>query len=85
MPDLFGDIVVTLDDVLSWMLAVPGIPPTSPRFAYYARFYNVIEKIKAAKAAGTFDRIVEPTDEPETNLRLYRVLSMQGRLARLRP
>lgn len=53
--DLFGEIPVTLAEVLQWMLAVPGIPPTSPRFGHYVRTYDVIGKIRAAKAAGTLD------------------------------
>lgn len=56
--DLFGEIPVKLEELLAWMLAVPGIPPGSPRFAYYVRGWNVIEKIRQAKAAGNFDEIV---------------------------
>jgi hypothetical protein len=64
MRDLFGEIPVTLDELLAWMLAVPGIPPTTRRFAYYVRGWNVIEKIRAAKVAGTFDEIVSARDTP---------------------
>ena len=49
LEDLFGEIPVTLSDVLAWMLVVPGIPPTSPRFGYYVRNYNVIAKSRDAK------------------------------------
>jgi hypothetical protein len=62
--DLFGEIPVTLADVLAWMLAVPGIPPSSPRFGHYVRGYDVIGKIRAAKAAGTFERAIGELDTP---------------------
>lgn len=57
-PDLFGEIPVTLTDVLAWMLAVPRIPPTTRRFAWYVRNYHVIGKIQAAKEDGSFYAIV---------------------------
>lgn len=67
--DLFGEIPVTLDELLAWMLAVPGLAPTSPRFAWYVRGWNVIDKIRAAKEAGTFDAIVsEPPPAPPYRL-----------------
>jgi hypothetical protein len=57
--DLFGEIPVSEGDVLAWMLAVPGIAPTSPsRFAWYVRAYNVAGKIRAAKEDGSFDETV---------------------------
>lgn len=62
--DLFGEVPVTLDDVLAWMLAVPEIPPTSPRFGPYVRTYRVLEKIQAAKLAGTFEAIVAAEPRP---------------------
>lgn len=62
--DLFGEIPVTLDDVLAWMLAVPGIPPSSSRFGAYVRGYQVIDKIRQAKAEGTFDAILQAPDRP---------------------
>lgn len=58
--DLFGEIPVTLDDVLAWMLAVPGIPPDSPRFARYVLTYDVPAKIRQAKASGDFERAIAP-------------------------
>lgn len=56
--DLFGEVPVSLDDVLLWMLAVPRLAPTSPRFPAYVRDYRVPEKIRAAKLAGTFEATV---------------------------
>lgn len=71
--DLFGEIPVTLDELLAWMLAVPGIAPTSPRFAYYVRGYDVIDKIRAATLSGTFDEIV--AEPPPAAVRLAAALS----------
>jgi hypothetical protein len=63
--DLFGEIPVTLEELLAWMLAVPGIPPTDARrFAYYVRHWNVIEKIQAAKADGTFEDAISANRTP---------------------
>jgi hypothetical protein len=62
--DLFGEIPVTLDELLAWMLAVPGIPPTSTRFVYYVRGWRVIDKIRAAKACGTLEEILDPAPAP---------------------
>ncbi len=62
--DLFGEVPVTLSDVLAWMLAVPGIPPTSTRFGQYVRGYDVIGKIRQAKIAGTFDQVLDAPDRP---------------------
>lgn len=60
MRDLFGEVPVSLDELLAWMLAVPGIPPSSPRFVYYLRFWDVIDKVRQAKIAGTFDELTRP-------------------------
>ena len=62
--DLFGEIPVTLGELLAWMLAVPGIPPSSSRFGHYVRGYQVIEKIRAAKRVGTFHQVIEAADRP---------------------
>lgn len=62
--DLFGEVPITLADVLAWMLAVPEIPPTSRRFGPYVRVYQVLEKIQAAKLEGTFDEIVAAPARP---------------------
>ena len=64
LEDLFGEIPVTLAEVLAWMLAVPGIPPSSARFGLYVRGYDVVEKIRAAKRAGTFDQVLDAPDRP---------------------
>jgi hypothetical protein len=51
---------------------------TSPRFDY-VRGYNVIEKIRAAKASGTFDEILAAPPVPP--VRLAAALSLRARRA----
>ena len=66
--DLFAEVPVTLDELLAWMLAVPGIPPSSPRFGRYVRGWNVIDKIQAAKLAGTLEELLAPGPPPPVRL-----------------
>lgn len=58
--DLFGEVPVTTHDVDAWLLAVPRIDPKSRQAAHYITGWSVVEKIKAAKLAGTFDAITAP-------------------------
>jgi hypothetical protein len=62
--DLFGEIPVTWDEVDAWCLAVAGLPPDSWRRRYYLAHWNVPEKIRAAKAAGTFEHIINRYQRP---------------------
>lgn len=55
--DLFGEIPVTRDDVDTWLDVVPAYPRTSWRRENYAASWNVPEKVRAAKAAGTWPEI----------------------------
>lgn len=55
--DLFGDVAVTTDDVEFWLDVVPKIPRTSPRRReYYAKAWDVVNKIKHSKLSGEFYR-----------------------------
>ncbi len=54
MRDLFGEIPVTWDEVWLWIEKVALIPRDSPRAEYYARTWNVPEKVRQAKQSGTF-------------------------------
>lgn len=58
--DLFGEIIITHQDISAWLQAVPRIDPQSPRAAHYVRSYAVVDKIGAAKLSGRFDAIVAP-------------------------
>lgn len=60
--DLFGQIIVTIQDVRDWLRAVPKIDPDSHRAAHYVKAYSVVDKIRQAKKSGTFDALV--TDPP---------------------
>ena len=53
--DLFGDVIVTLDDVEFWLDNVPKHLSNSPNARIrYAKQYDVSNKIKAAKINGFF-------------------------------
>lgn len=73
MLDLFGEVPITHDDIARWCEAVAGIPPDSPRFARYVRGYRVVDKVRAAKLAGTFDAILE--ERPRVPARLAAAFS----------
>lgn len=55
--DLFGEVVVTWEDVRLWLTVVPRIDPDSPRAGRYVLNWNVPAKIRAAKLAGWFDQL----------------------------
>lgn len=60
--DLFGDVVVTRDDIELWLTVVARLDPDSPRAEYYVRAWDVVGKIKRAKLAGTFDAATTPRE-----------------------
>lgn len=63
--DLFGEIPVTEDDVFDWVAAVaPRWLEPERSFRGYVRAYNVPDKIRAAKLAGTFDAITANRHSP---------------------
>ena len=56
--DLFGDVVVTVDDLYDWVSVI------APRWLYnerayknYIRSYNVAAKVRAAKLSGQWHEI----------------------------
>jgi hypothetical protein len=60
MLDLFGQVVVTYEDLELWVSALaPGFAGNAHRRDYYIRHWNVADKVARAKAAGTFDAIIE--------------------------
>jgi hypothetical protein len=60
MLDLFGDVAVTYDDLELWVSALaPGFANNEHRRAYYIKFWDVAEKVRRAKLAGTFDATIE--------------------------
>lgn len=61
MRDLFGEIPVTWPEVWDWLENVAGIARESWRARYYLENWDVPAKIRAAKAAGTFEAaLAEP-------------------------
>ena len=62
--DLFGEIPVTHQEIDAWLRAVPRIEPGTARAAHYVEAWGVVEKIRAAKRAGTFEAITQRESEP---------------------
>jgi hypothetical protein len=58
--DLFFEIPVTWPEVWHWLEASPKIPRNSWRAAYYIEYWNVPDKIRAAKLNGTYQQIMNP-------------------------
>lgn len=56
--DLFGEVVVTHDDVIAWCKAVPKIEPTSWRFNWYVKNWDVVNKIRWHKRKGLFEQAI---------------------------
>lgn len=58
--DLFGEVPVTEDDIIAWVAAMaPRWLSPERSFRSYVRNWNIPDKIRAAKLAGTFDAITE--------------------------
>lgn len=58
MGDLFGDVAVSLREIELWLFKVPRIPHYSTKRAWYAKGWNIIDKIKRAKRDGTLPEIL---------------------------
>jgi hypothetical protein len=60
MLDLFGQVVVSYEDLDAWVSALaPGFAGNDYRRAYYIKHWNVADKVARAKLAGTFDATIE--------------------------
>ena len=60
MLDLFGEVVVTYEDLELWVSALaPGFALNEQRAAYYIARWNVADKVRRAKLAGTFESTIE--------------------------
>jgi len=60
--DLFGEIPVTWDEVHTWCEKVAGM--TGWRRDWYIRHWNVIEKVRRAKADGSFYETIAAINSP---------------------
>ncbi|MBN3734635.1 hypothetical protein [Burkholderia sp. Tr-20390] len=59
MLDLFGQIVVTSDDITQWVAALaPAYMSSERAFERYVRLWDVAGKVEAAKRNGTFDATI---------------------------
>lgn len=75
--DLFGEIPVTEDDIFNWVAAVAPRWLTPERsFRNYVRSWGIADKVRAAKAAGTFEQIIEkPAHAWHARLALCAIIS----------
>lgn len=62
--DLFGEVIVTRDDIYDWVAAVSPVHLGERGFDLYVQRYNVAGKVRAAKLAGHFDTIVAQRRPP---------------------
>lgn len=64
--DLFGDVIVTQDDVNLWLDSIPDMcGATQTRRNYYAENHDIANKIKLSKLNGSFEILI---NERETTL-----------------
>jgi hypothetical protein len=57
---MFGDIIVTLDDVNLWLDAIPDMcGATQTRRNYYAENHDIANKIKLSKLDGSFEKVIK--------------------------
>jgi len=57
--DLFGEVIITIEDVELWLDAVPHIFRDQTRQReYYAQNWNVTNKIKLSKLDGSFEKLI---------------------------
>lgn len=60
MLDLFGEVAVTQTDLEEWVSALaPGFAGNPHRMAHYIACWNVADKVRRAKLAGTFDATID--------------------------
>ncbi len=64
MLDLFGDVIITSDDITAWVYAVaPAFCSSDRAIALYVRQWDVVEKIRRAKLSGYFESTIENARE----------------------
>lgn len=69
MLDLFGEVVITSDDIDAWVLAIaPAFTSSERAFLYYVSRWHVADKVRAAKLAGTFEATIEHGRERRSTL-----------------
>jgi len=69
MFDLFGEVVVTHDDLYAWVEAVaPAYTSSTRSFEYYVRGWSVVEKVRSAKLNGTYEATIENAHQSRATL-----------------
>lgn len=60
---MFGDVIVTLDDVNIWLDSVPELKhATQTRRNYYAENHDIANKIKLSKLDGSFEKLINDAE-----------------------
>jgi hypothetical protein len=73
--DLFGEVIVTMDDLYNWVAAVSPVHLSERGFDLYVHRWNVAGKVRAAKLAGHFDTIIAQRRSPyHARLALHAIL-----------
>lgn len=62
MLPLFDELPVTQQDIEDWLDTIPNLSRAEFRRAAYAKAYNVPDKIRAAKLAGSWPRWESKTE-----------------------
>ncbi|MFX1803532.1 hypothetical protein PWR66_07750 [Paraburkholderia sp. A1RO-5] len=69
MLDLFGDVIVTQDELYAWVAAVaPAFACNERSIQRYISGWNVADKVRRAKLAGTFESTIEKAREKRAYL-----------------
>lgn len=73
--DLFGEVIVTMDDLYNWVAAVSPVHLSERSFDLYVERWDVAGKVRRAKLAGHFDTIIAQRRPPyHARLALYAIL-----------
>lgn len=56
--DLFGEVPITFDDLRAWVASTSPVNLEERNYDNYLRRYNVVDKVRAAKTSGDFERII---------------------------
>lgn len=77
--DLFGDVIVTLDDVNLWLDSIPDMcGANQTRRNYYAENHDLANKIKLSKLNGSFDLLINDREmainEQKLNIDIFKTI-----------
>ncbi len=73
--DLFGEVVVTDDDIYDWVASVSPVHLSERGYALYVARYAVADKVRVAKLAGRFEAITSHRPPPyHARLALHQIV-----------